>query len=94
MGYAYNRSFVLTRASILLHFQICSRFVDGPSSDRVSFRNASMDGWHADMVSNSGAQIVFRSIIHPFFARYFSQSGSTAANLRSQADQATKPHGL
>ncbi|KAH0538737.1 ER membrane protein DP1/Yop1 [Glutinoglossum americanum] len=43
----------------------------------------------------NGAQIVFRSLIHPIFARYFSPSGSTAANLRSKADQATtsdKPH--
>ncbi len=40
----------------------------------------------------SGAQIVFRSLLQPVFSRYFSQSGSTAANLRSQADQATKPH--
>ncbi|KAI4095563.1 MAG: hypothetical protein LQ344_001494 [Seirophora lacunosa] len=37
-----------------------------------------------------GAQIIFRSLIQPVFSRYFSQSGSTAANLRSQADQATK----
>ncbi|KAI9700386.1 MAG: ER membrane protein DP1/Yop1 [Candelina mexicana] len=44
-----------------------------------------------------GAQMVFRSFIQPVFSRYFSQSGSTAANLRSQADQATSPqksHGL
>lgn len=42
-----------------------------------------------------GAQIVFRSFIQPVFSRYFSQSGSTAANLRSQADQATgKPHAM
>lgn len=37
-----------------------------------------------------GAQIVFRSFIQPVFSRYFSQSGSTAADLRSRADQATK----
>ncbi|KAI1908997.1 ER membrane protein DP1/Yop1 [Ophidiomyces ophidiicola] len=38
-----------------------------------------------------GAQIVFNSLIQPAFSRYF-QSGSTSANLRSQADQATKEH--
>ena len=43
---------------------------------------------------SSGAQIIFRSFIQPVFSRYFSQSGSTAANLRSQADQATKPHAM
>ncbi|KAL8989342.1 MAG: hypothetical protein Q9177_001749 [Variospora cf. flavescens] len=42
------------------------------------------------MVNAVGAQIIFRSLIQPVFSRYFSQSGSTAANLRSQADQATK----
>jgi len=46
----------------------------------------------------SGAQIVFRSFIQPVFSRYFSAAGSTAANLRSKADQATapgeKPHAL
>ncbi|WEW56624.1 ER membrane protein DP1/Yop1 [Emydomyces testavorans] len=38
-----------------------------------------------------GAEIVFGSLIQPLFSRYF-QSGSTSANLRSQADQATKEH--
>ncbi|MCJ1337468.1 ER membrane protein DP1/Yop1 [Bachmanniomyces sp. S44760] len=41
-----------------------------------------------------GAQIVFRSFIQPVFSRYFSQSQSTAANLRSQADQASRPHAM
>ncbi|KAI9785004.1 MAG: ER membrane protein DP1/Yop1 [Geoglossum umbratile] len=42
----------------------------------------------------NGAHIVFRSLIQPVFARHFSSSGSTAANLRSKVDQATsdKPH--
>jgi len=40
----------------------------------------------------SGAQIVFRSFLQPVFSRYFSQSGSTAANLRASADSAGKPH--
>ncbi|KZZ86800.1 membrane biogenesis protein Yop1 [Ascosphaera apis ARSEF 7405] len=41
----------------------------------------------------SGAQLVFNSFIRPVFARYF-QTGSTSANLRSQADAAAadKPH--
>lgn len=47
--------------------------------------------WMA-LPQTAGAQIVFRSFIQPVFSRFFSQSGSTAANLRSQADQATKPH--
>jgi receptor expression-enhancing protein 5/6 len=47
--------------------------------------------WMA-LPQTGGAQIVFRSLLQPVFSRYFSQSGSTAANLRSQADQATKPH--
>ncbi|KAI9887780.1 MAG: ER membrane protein DP1/Yop1 [Watsoniomyces obsoletus] len=37
-----------------------------------------------------GAQVVFRSFIHPVFSRYFSQTGSTAANLRSKVDQASR----
>ncbi|KAA6412227.1 MAG: yop1 [Lasallia pustulata] len=37
-----------------------------------------------------GAQILFRSFLQPVFSRHFSQSGSTAANLRSKADQASK----
>ncbi|MCJ1341924.1 ER membrane protein DP1/Yop1 [Peltigera leucophlebia] len=49
--------------------------------------------WMA-LPQTSGAQVVFRSFFHPVLSRYFSQTGSTAANLRSQADQATKPHAL
>ncbi|KAL9128664.1 MAG: hypothetical protein Q9217_002692 [Psora testacea] len=50
--------------------------------------------WMA-LPQTGGAQIVFRSFIHPVFSRFFSQSGSTAANLRSQADQATgKAHAM
>ncbi|KAI9830993.1 MAG: ER membrane protein DP1/Yop1 [Phylliscum demangeonii] len=37
-----------------------------------------------------GAQIVFRNFIQPVFSRYFSHAGSTAANLRSKADQASE----
>jgi receptor expression-enhancing protein 5/6 len=37
----------------------------------------------------SGAQLVFRSFIEPVFARYFSTSKSTAANLRAKVDAAT-----
>lgn len=50
---------------------------------------------NANIMVSSGAQIVFRSFIQPVFSRYFSQSGSTGANLRSQADQATnRPHAM
>jgi receptor expression-enhancing protein 5/6 len=38
----------------------------------------------------SGAQIVFRSFIQPVFARFFSTSGTTAADLRAKADAAGK----
>jgi len=49
--------------------------------------------WMA-LPQTGGAQIVFRSFLQPVFSRFFSQSGSTSANLRSSADQATKPHAL
>lgn len=85
----------LTLCSILLYLQVCTCLVDGSSPDWVS------SNWEKftanDQIANrknSGAQIVFRSFIQPVFSRYFSQSGSTAANLRSQADQATKPHAM
>ncbi|KAI9837517.1 MAG: ER membrane protein DP1/Yop1 [Sarea resinae] len=42
----------------------------------------------------SGAQVIFRSFIQPVFSRFFTTTGSTAANLRSQADQAEKPHAI
>lgn len=49
--------------------------------------------WLLSANSNaSGAQIVFRSLIQPVFGRFFTEGGSTSAGLRSQADQATKPH--
>ncbi|KIX10577.1 protein yop1 [Rhinocladiella mackenziei CBS 650.93] len=38
----------------------------------------------------NGAQIVFRSFIHPIFSRFFIQTGSTAADLRGKADAALK----
>ncbi|KAI4864658.1 TB2/DP1, HVA22 family-domain-containing protein [Hypoxylon rubiginosum] len=34
----------------------------------------------------SGAQLIFRSFLQPMLGRYFSESGSTAANLRAKAD--------
>ncbi|OCK81759.1 hypothetical protein K432DRAFT_380984 [Lepidopterella palustris CBS 459.81] len=49
--------------------------------------------WMA-LPQTNGAQIIFRSFLRPVFSRYFSQSGSTAANLRAQADQAGKPHAM
>jgi receptor expression-enhancing protein 5/6 len=45
--------------------------------------------WMALPMTN-GAQIVFRSLIQPVFSRFFSQSGSTAADLRGKADAAMK----
>jgi receptor expression-enhancing protein 5/6 len=47
--------------------------------------------WMA-LPQTSGAQIIFNSFIQPVFSRYFSKSGSTAADLRAQVDSAGKPH--
>jgi len=43
--------------------------------------------WMA-LPQTGGAQILFRSFIQPVFARFFSQSGSTSAELRAKADSA------
>jgi receptor expression-enhancing protein 5/6 len=45
--------------------------------------------WMA-LPQTNGAQVVFRSFIQPVFSRFFSQSGSTSADLRAKADSATK----
>ena len=37
----------------------------------------------------SGAQVVFRSLLQPLFARFFHESRSTSEQLRSQADKAS-----
>ncbi|KAI2608650.1 TB2/DP1, HVA22 family-domain-containing protein [Hypoxylon fragiforme] len=37
-----------------------------------------------------GAQLIFRSFMQPMLGRYFSESGSTAANLRAKADSFSK----
>ncbi|KAH9904710.1 TB2/DP1, HVA22 family-domain-containing protein [Xylariomycetidae sp. FL2044] len=37
-----------------------------------------------------GAQLIFRSFMQPMLSRYFSESGSTAANLRAKADSVGK----
>ncbi|WPH00711.1 Protein yop1 [Acrodontium crateriforme] len=44
--------------------------------------------WMA-LPQTSGAQVVFRSLIQPLFARFFESHGSTADNLRAQAEKAT-----
>ena len=44
----------------------------------------------SQLIPCSGAQIIFRSFLQPVFSRYFSQSGSTAADLRSKVDSAGK----
>ncbi|KAI5918929.1 TB2/DP1, HVA22 family-domain-containing protein [Camillea tinctor] len=38
----------------------------------------------------SGAQLIFRSFMQPMLGRYFTESGSTAANLRAKADSLGK----
>jgi len=43
--------------------------------------------WMA-LPQTGGAQILFRSFIQPVFSRFFSQSGSTSADLRAKADAA------
>ncbi|OTB13662.1 hypothetical protein K445DRAFT_377628 [Daldinia sp. EC12] len=40
----------------------------------------------------SGAQLIFRSFLQPMLGRHFSESGSTAANLRAKADSFGKDH--
>ncbi|KIW16882.1 protein yop1 [Exophiala spinifera] len=45
--------------------------------------------WMSLPVTN-GAQIVFRSFIQPVFSRFFSQTGSAAADVRGKADAALK----
>lgn len=45
--------------------------------------------WMALPVTN-GAQIVFRSFLQPVFSRFFSSSGSAAADVRGKADAAFK----
>ncbi|KAL5114541.1 ER membrane protein DP1/Yop1 [Pleosporales sp. CAS-2024a] len=47
--------------------------------------------WMA-LPQTAGAQIVFRSLLQPVFSRYFSEAGSTSANLRAKVDSAGKPH--
>ncbi|OJJ48847.1 hypothetical protein ASPZODRAFT_13584 [Penicilliopsis zonata CBS 506.65] len=46
--------------------------------------------WMA-LPQTNGAQVVFHSFLQPLLGRFFA-SGSTSANLRAQADAATKPH--
>lgn len=42
------------------------------------------------ITSISGAQIIFRSLLQPLFARFFENSTtSTSSNLRAKADAAT-----
>jgi len=43
--------------------------------------------WMA-LPQTGGAQILFRSFIQPVFSRFFSQSGSTSADIRAKADAA------
>ena len=81
------RPLTLMRVSFLLYIQVRPCAVDGASPDSV--RTTPLWSLHyAANCFNSGAQIIFRSFIQPVFSRFFSESGSTAANLRSQADQA------
>lgn len=80
-------------SSFLLYLQICSGLVDGGAPIQVPSHLVTCESL-ADNFEHSGAQIVFRTVVQPVFSRYFSQSGSTAADLRSKADQASKPHAM
>ncbi|KAI1376483.1 TB2/DP1, HVA22 family-domain-containing protein [Hypoxylon crocopeplum] len=42
--------------------------------------------WFPFYYTFNGAQLIFRSFMQPMLGRYFSESGSTAANLRAKAD--------
>lgn len=42
------------------------------------------------LTHDSGAKVLFGSLIQPVFGRFFQQGGSTSANLRSQAESAAK----
>jgi hypothetical protein len=60
--------------------------MDGPATDKVSY--ALYTGYPLLIIgARSGAQIIFRSLLQPLFARFFNESPS--AGLRSQADSAT-----
>lgn len=79
-------------SSILLHLQIRPCSVDGSSPDWVRYSLTMLPIIVRLLTRYSGAQIIFRSFLQPVFSRYFSESGSTAANLRAQADSAGKSH--
>jgi hypothetical protein len=78
--------------SLLLHLQVCPHSVDGSSPDLVSIQR--QNTMIHMLITCSGAQIVFRSFIQPVFSRYFSESGSTAADLRAKVESAGKSHAL
>ncbi|KAI1469724.1 TB2/DP1, HVA22 family-domain-containing protein [Daldinia caldariorum] len=42
--------------------------------------------WFPFYYTFNGAQLIFRSFLQPMLGRHFSESGSTAANLRAKAD--------
>ncbi|KAL9090447.1 MAG: hypothetical protein Q9159_001977 [Coniocarpon cinnabarinum] len=44
--------------------------------------------WMA-LPQTSGAQVIYRNLLQPVFAKYFEGHGSASANLRSQVNQAT-----
>lgn len=63
-------------------------FVDGFLAFYYTFKFI-LVVWMA-LPQTNGAAVVFRSLIQPLFARFFENNqGSTSANLRATADQAT-----
>ncbi|KAI4249027.1 MAG: hypothetical protein L6R42_009103 [Xanthoria sp. 1 TBL-2021] len=75
------------------YYSLEALFSAGKTDDTQSSKTKFDQSSKADLL-NRGAQIIFRSLIQPVFSRFFSTSGNTAANLRSQADQASKPHAM
>lgn len=75
---------------VLLHLQVRPHSVDGSSPDCV--RSISTIYIYNKLTTFSGAQIIFRSFLQPVFSRYFSESGSAAADLRAKVDSAGKSH--
>lgn len=75
--------------SVLLYLQVRSCPLAGSSPDQVSHRFLMYSNVTTANPIFSGAQVVFNSLLQPLVGRYFN-GGSTSANLRAQADAATK----
>lgn len=91
-GFVGNNVLIFNLTSLLLHLQVRPRPLDGSPPDQVSFHFLffyELDHEPGLTRISSGAQVVFHSFIQPVFGRFFA-GGNTSANLRAQADAATK----